>query len=100
MFLSVQLSCYPLTDDYKPPIRAVIERLEKTGLEIFPGRMSTEMFGEYDEVMRVLSDTMKWSFEEYGKAVFVAKIMEGDRPYFKGRISFFLLLCFLIEVPG
>ena len=72
-------NCYPLTDDYKPPIRAVIERLEKTGLEIFPGRMSTEMFGEYDEVMRVLSDTMKWSFEEYGKAVFVAKIMEGDR---------------------
>ncbi len=79
MFLSVQLSCYPLTDDYKPPIRAVVERLEKSGLEIYPGRMSTEMFGEYDEVMRVLSDTMKWSFEEYGKAVFVAKIMEGDR---------------------
>jgi hypothetical protein len=37
------------------------------------------MFGEYDEVMRVLSDTMKWSFEEYGKSVFVAKIMAGDR---------------------
>jgi hypothetical protein len=70
MYLSVQLSCYPLADDYKPPIRALIERLEKSGME---------MFGEYDEVMRVLSDTMKWSFETYGKAVFVAKIMEGDR---------------------
>jgi uncharacterized protein YqgV (UPF0045/DUF77 family) len=79
MYLSVQLSHYPLADDYKPPIRALIERLEKSGLEIYPGRMSTEMFGEYDEVMRVLSDTMKWSFETYGKAVFVAKIMEGDR---------------------
>ena len=41
--------------------------------------MSTEIFGEYDEVMKVLSDTMKWSFETYGKSVFVAKIMEGDR---------------------
>jgi hypothetical protein len=41
--------------------------------------MSTEIFGEHDEVMQVLSDTLKWSFEEYGKSVFVAKIMEGDR---------------------
>jgi len=79
MFLSVQLSCYPLKDDYKQPIRELIARLEKTGLEVYPGRMSTEIFGEYDEVMKALSDTMKWSFETYGKAVFVAKIMEGDR---------------------
>jgi uncharacterized protein YqgV (UPF0045/DUF77 family) len=79
MFLSVQLSHYPLADEYKPAIRALIERLEQSGLEVYAGRMSTEMFGEYDEVMRVLSDTMKWSFEEYGKSVFVAKIMAGDR---------------------
>ncbi|HET8801708.1 MAG TPA: thiamine-binding protein [Marinobacter sp.] len=79
MFLSVQLSCYPLKDEYKQPIRDLIARLEQSGLEVHAGRMSTEMFGEYDEVMRVLSETMKWSFETYGKAVFVAKIMEGDR---------------------
>lgn len=79
MYLSVQLSCYPLKDDYKPPILELIERLKQTGLEVYPGRMSTEIFGDYDEVMSVLSDTMKWSFETYGKSVFVAKIMEGDR---------------------
>lgn len=79
MFLSVQLSCYPLKEDYKQPIRDLIARLEKTNLEVVAGRMSTEIFGEYDEVMNVLSDTMKWSFETYGKSVFVAKIMEGDR---------------------
>jgi len=79
MFLSVQLSCYPLKEDYKQPIRDLIARLEKTGLEVLVGRMSTEIFGEYDEVMSVLSDTIKWSFETYGKSVFVAKIMEGDR---------------------
>jgi uncharacterized protein YqgV (UPF0045/DUF77 family) len=79
MYLSVQLSCYPLKDDYKDPIRKLIARLEQSGLEVYPGRMSTEIFGDYDEVMKVLSDTMKWSFESYGKAVFVDKIMEGDR---------------------
>ncbi|MBK1874393.1 MULTISPECIES: YkoF family thiamine/hydroxymethylpyrimidine-binding protein [Marinobacter] len=79
MFLSVQLSCYPLKDDYKQPIWDLIARLEETGLQVVAGRMSTEIFGEYDEVMKVLSDAMRWSFETYGKSVFVAKIMEGDR---------------------
>jgi uncharacterized protein YqgV (UPF0045/DUF77 family) len=79
MFVSVQLSQYPLQDDYKDPIRELIARLESSGLEVYPGRMSTELFGEYDEVMQVVSDAMKWSFETWGKSVFVAKIMEGDR---------------------
>lgn len=79
MYLSVQLSWYPLNEEYKEPIRNLIARLEQTDLEVYPGRMSTEIFGDYDEVMSVLSDTMKWSFQTYGKSVFVAKIMEGDR---------------------
>lgn len=79
MYLSVQLSWYPLNEEYKEPIRNLIARLQQTDLEVHPGRMSTEIFGDYDDVMSVLSDTMKWSFETYGKSVFVAKIMEGDR---------------------
>ncbi|WP_404369040.1 YkoF family thiamine/hydroxymethylpyrimidine-binding protein [Marinobacter sp.] len=79
MYLSVQLSCYPLADDFRSPIKAIIERLKNTGLEVYPNRMSTQIFGDYDQVMQVLSDTMKWSFETYGKAVFVANFIEGDR---------------------
>jgi len=79
MYLSVQLSWYPLKEEYKQPIKDLVARLKQTGLEVHPGRMSTEIFGNYDEVMSVLSETMKWSFETYGKSVFVAKIMEGDR---------------------
>lgn len=79
MFLSVQLSYYPLADDFKPPIKALIARLEQTGLEVYPNRMSTQIFGEFDEVMQVLSETLRWSFETYGKAVFVANFLEGDR---------------------
>ncbi|WP_166268986.1 YkoF family thiamine/hydroxymethylpyrimidine-binding protein [Marinobacter caseinilyticus] len=79
MYLSVQLSYYPLTDDYKPPIKDIIQRLEHSGLEVYPNRMSTQLFGEYDHVMQVVSDTMKWSFTHYGKAVFVANFLEGDR---------------------
>ena len=42
MYLSVQLSCYPLKEDYKQPIWDLIARLEQSGLEVYPGRMSTE----------------------------------------------------------
>lgn len=79
MYLSVQLSCYPLRDDYKQPIHDLVSRLQKSGLEVYPNRMSTQIFGEYDEVMKVLADTMKWSFETYGKAAFTANFLEGDR---------------------
>lgn len=79
MYLSVQLSYYPFNEDFKPPIKDVIARLQGSGLEVYPNRMSTQVFGEFDAVMEALSDTMKWSFERYGKAVFVANFLEGDR---------------------
>ncbi|MDX1456560.1 MAG: hypothetical protein R3276_03170 [Marinobacter sp.] len=79
MYLSVQLSYYPFNEDFKPPIKDVIARLQGSGLEVYPNRMSTQVFGEFDAVMAALSDTMKWSFERYGKAVFVANFLEGDR---------------------
>lgn len=52
MYLSVQLSYYPLADDFKPVVKEVVKevvkRLEATGLEVHPNRMSTQVFGEFD----------------------------------------------------
>ncbi|SJN12363.1 hypothetical protein CZ787_07885 [Halomonas citrativorans] len=79
MYLSVQLSYYPLGNDVKPLVKDVVKRLEATGLEVYPNRMSTQIFGEFDAVMEALSEVMKWSFETYGKAVFTANFLEGDR---------------------
>ncbi|WP_017429738.1 YkoF family thiamine/hydroxymethylpyrimidine-binding protein [Vreelandella jeotgali] len=79
MYLSMQLSYYPLKDDFKPPVREVVKRLEASGLEVYPNRMSTQVFGEFDAVMDALSALMKWSFETYGKAAFTVNFLEGDR---------------------
>ena len=49
MYLSVQLSYYPLADDFKPVVKEVVKRLEATGLEVHPNRMSTQVFGEFDD---------------------------------------------------
>lgn len=79
MYVSVELSYYPLNDTYREQVIAVVERLQNSGLEVHANRMSTQLFGELDDVMRVLNDTMRWAFETYGRSVFTAKIVEGDR---------------------
>ncbi|MDR5876370.1 YkoF family thiamine/hydroxymethylpyrimidine-binding protein [Halomonas sp. CUBES01] len=79
MYLSVQLSYYPLADDFKPAVKEVVKRLEASGLEVHPNRMSTQVFGEFDAVMAALGEVMKWSFETHGKAVFTVNFLEGDR---------------------
>jgi hypothetical protein len=36
------------------------------------------VFGEYDAVMQALQHCIRWSFERYGKVVFVVKFIHGD----------------------
>ncbi|MFD2231002.1 hypothetical protein [Alkalimarinus sediminis] len=80
MELSVELSFYPLQDQYKKPILALIDALkQESSIEVISNRMSTQLFGEYDSVMMVLNRLMKASFEQYGSAVFVAKFINSDR---------------------
>ncbi|MFT6906639.1 MAG: hypothetical protein ACJAS1_003307 [Oleiphilaceae bacterium] len=80
MQLSVELSFYPLKDGYKKEILSFIELLkQEPNIEVVSNRMSTQIFGEYDEVMAVLSRMMRSSFERYGTAVFIAKFINSDR---------------------
>lgn len=79
MKLSVEISKYPLHNDYIPFIKDFIERLNQhSGLKVITNNMSTQVFGDYDDVMQVLQREMKRSYIEYGKIVFVCKFISGD----------------------
>ena len=79
MKLSVEISKYPLANDYKAPIQAFIDLLaQQTDLHIVTNTMSTQIFGDYDTVMHALQKCMKWSMQTYGKLVFVCKFIPGD----------------------
>jgi len=79
MQLSVEISKYPLAHDYKGPIQAFIDQLaQQPGLHIITNTMSTQIFGDYDEVMQALQHCMRWSMQNYGKLVFVCKFIPGD----------------------
>lgn len=79
MQISVDISLYPLHEDFIPVIIDFIHRVElHEGIGLVRNQMSTQLFGEYDRVMKVLTEELRYSFETYGKAVIVAKIVNGD----------------------
>ena len=80
MKLSVELSMYPLQNDYKPKIVAFLDFLNENAnnVEIRTSNMSTRVFGDFDEVNKLLNAAMKKSMQDFGKIVFVAKYLEGD----------------------
>jgi uncharacterized protein YqgV (UPF0045/DUF77 family) len=78
MKVAVDISLYPLQDDLIPPIVDVIERLKSNDeLYVDTNSMSTQVRGEYDDVMAVLTDELKTTFEQLPKAVFVMKFLNN-----------------------
>lgn len=78
MKVAVDISLYPLQEDLIPPIQNVIERLKShDGLYVDTNAMSTQIRGEYDDVMAVLNGEIKATFENVPKAIFVIKILNN-----------------------
>jgi uncharacterized protein YqgV (UPF0045/DUF77 family) len=77
MRATVEISMYPLRDDFLPPIDAFIAALQEPGLTVTVGPTSTVIVGDYDMVLALLRRAIAASHEVYGKAVFVTKIIPG-----------------------
>ena len=76
MDIGVEISLYPLAEEYIPPITRFIERLNAhADLKIVTSSMSTQVFGECRRVFDTLALECRRTFEEAGKAVFVMKVL-------------------------
>ena len=81
MKMTAEISMYPFHEDYKPPIKEFIARLQGfDGLMVRPGATSTMVLGDYDRVLEALGDMMQWSHERHGRGVFVVKYLPGYEP--------------------
>lgn len=70
---------YPLTTDYIPSISRFIEYLNESGeITALTNTMSTQVFGEYETVMRILQEAMKRTMTEEPKVIFVTKFINAD----------------------
>jgi uncharacterized protein YqgV (UPF0045/DUF77 family) len=78
MRIAVDISLYPLDAEFIPPILDVIKRLKgHHELYVDQNSMSTQIRGEYDDVMAALKDELKTTFENVPRAVFVMKMLNN-----------------------
>ena len=79
MFVSIEVSLYPLNKEFIPLIDDFINSLEKYDkIEIRNNVMSTQLFGEFDALMRILKVEVEKTFKKEINSVFNLKIVNGD----------------------
>jgi len=85
MKASVEISYYPLKEEFIEPINDFIERLNNhKNLTVQTNGMSTQVLGDYFDIMDILTKEIHKSFvrkDSFGKiptSVFVLKIINID----------------------
>jgi uncharacterized protein YqgV (UPF0045/DUF77 family) len=78
MNIAVEISMYPLSEAYLSAIQAFIDRVRTNEkLQVLTNTMSTQVFGEFDEVFRTLQQEIRASFADGPRAVFVTKFLSA-----------------------
>lgn len=79
MTAAVDISMYPLKEEYETLILDFIHRLRKhPGLAIHTNSLSTQITGDYDLIMDALKQEIKTSFMENTTQIMVLKILNID----------------------
>lgn len=79
MKISVELTLTPLQYNFEPAIIHFIKKLRASNLKVLENPLSTQIYGEYDEVMHVLTTEIKEAFELIEKGLLYMKIVKSDR---------------------
>lgn len=78
MHIAVEISLYPLSGDFIPPIQDFIDRLNaRPGLRVVTNAMSTQLSGELEVVFAALAEECGRSFAAPWRSAFVLKVLGG-----------------------
>jgi len=81
MRAAVEISMYPLTGEYRPPIQAFIDRLNThSGITVRTNSLATQIWGPLDSIMGILAQEMARAAHEAPQLVFVMKVLPGLAP--------------------
>ena len=79
MQVSIDVSLYPLNEKFILPIDEFIDDLKKyNNIEIRTNSMSTQLFGEFDDLMSILKIEIEKTFKKEINSVLNLKIVNGD----------------------
>nr|WP_298792754.1 YkoF family thiamine/hydroxymethylpyrimidine-binding protein [uncultured Allomuricauda sp.] len=79
MNISVELTLTPLQDNFEPPIIDFIKKLRASGLRVLENPLSTQVYGNYDAVMDLLTSEIKETFNNLEHVVLTMKMVKSDR---------------------
>ncbi|MGH1388275.1 hypothetical protein, partial [Kordia sp.] len=63
MNISVELTLTPLQDDFETPIINFIKKLRTSEYTVLENPLSTQIYGDYDGIMKLLTAEVKTAFE-------------------------------------
>lgn len=79
MKISVELTLTPLQNDFEEPIINFIKKLRASKFTVLENPLSTQIYGNYDELMPLLTKEIKSSFENLDHVVLNLKMVKSDR---------------------
>lgn len=79
MKISVELTLTPLQDDFEPAIIHFIKKLRASNLKVLENPLSTQVYGDYDDVMNILQNEIKEAFKLFERGLLYMKIVKSDR---------------------
>jgi len=77
--ISVELTFSPLMDKFEEPIEKFIKKLRDSGLTVKENPLSTQVYGDYDQVMSLVQAEMKSAFNNVDSGLMYMKIVKTDR---------------------
>lgn len=79
MKISVELTLLPLQDEFEDIIKSFIVELRNSKFTVLENPLSTQVYGEYNEVMTFLSKTIEDTFNNTPHILVNMKIVKSDR---------------------
>lgn len=78
MQTAVELSAYPLMDNYLDAIKWLIHQFDdEPGIVRKTNGMSTQLQGEHDLVMGKVTQLLAAAYDKWGRSVFILKVIPG-----------------------
>ncbi|REE27755.1 hypothetical protein [Winogradskyella pacifica] len=79
MEISVDLTLSPLQNDYEKHVINFIKALRNSKFKVLENPLSTQIFGNYDELMPFLTQEIKRSLNDVDISVLTMKLVKTNR---------------------
>jgi uncharacterized protein YqgV (UPF0045/DUF77 family) len=79
MNISVELTLTPLQDNYEELIMGFIKKIRASGFTVLENPLSTQIYGDYNDIMKLLNREIKLALELMENGLMYIKIVKTDR---------------------